>query len=96
MVGFHRENSGEVGGASTEELEHSGTTMSKDTVIVCGCVRKEGVSSHCFVKTRNVSGREAGFIMLAEWVPVIHAGKLGGIVDRVFDTINRKVTKIGL
>ena len=96
VIGFHMENRGEVGGASTEELEHCGATMAKDTVVVSRCIGKEGISCHGFVKTRNVSCRESGFIMLSEWVPSIHASELGGIVDRVFYTISRKVTKIGL
>ena len=59
VVGFHRENSSEVGGASTEGLDNSGATVTKNTVVLCRCIRKECISSQGFVEARNVSPQQS-------------------------------------
>jgi hypothetical protein len=97
-LGFlaHRKNSGDLGGATNEQLSHGSATMSKDTVVVGGRVREEGVGGNNFIHTLDIESRETGTIVFTLGKARINAGKLGRVVESLLDAFNRDPTKVSL
>jgi len=60
---------------------------------MCGSVRKICVRSHNFVETINVGGRESGFEVCSEWKGRCCTGVLGGMVERLSNSISRRPPK---
>ena len=91
----HEITSKEVGGNTTIELEHSSTTMARDTIIMGRDSTEDGISGVPLREVPDIGSREARFEVLVEGMMNGGMVELSCSIQGGLDAVNRHPGKVG-